>query len=296
MIQERKRHIGIYDDSQYWERIKRNLGWMGNSIDEQRMRQEKLRDTVIGIAGCGGIGGAVAERLVRLGVRNLKIADPDTFELSNINRQLGASIDNMGRNKAEMVAEIVYNVTRDVNIEIYSDGITTENADEFVSGCDYVMDKIEFYNIPARYALHRAFRKYDQCKFMLCTPVIGHRVFVFKYTKDSMPVEEVFGLPDEAVVTADVAKRLMERFIPEMPTYPDNDMLHHWFIDQKTCPIFAACPPIAQGILVERLALAITGLDTLPNAAQLPIQPGYAMFDALTWEAKIVHGAWWKND
>ncbi|OGT15779.1 MAG: molybdopterin biosynthesis protein MoeB [Gammaproteobacteria bacterium RIFCSPLOWO2_02_FULL_38_11] len=293
MIKERKKYVGEYNDTRYWERIKRNLGWMGNTEQEQKTRQEKLRSVVIGIAGCGGIGGAVAERLVRLGVRNLKVADPDTFELSNINRQLGAVIDNIGRNKAEIVAEMVYNITRDINIEVYADGINAENADEFMDGCDYVMDKIEFYNIPARYALHRAFRKSKRCKFMLCTPVIGHRVFVFKYTHDSMPVEEVFGLPDELVITSDKAQRLMERFIPEMPSYPDKEILHNWFIDKKTCPIFAGCPPLAQGILVERLALAITGLDQLPNAAQLPVQPGYAMFDALTWEAKLVRGAWW---
>ncbi len=295
MAADRKKYAGRYDDATYWERVKRNLGWLGDTDREQRERQLKLRDTVVGIAGCGGIGGAVADRLVRLGVRHLKIADPDTFELSNINRQLGAAIDNIGRSKAEVVAEAVYNVTRDVTIEVYPDGLTSENADEFVSGCDYVMDKIEFYNVPARYALHRAFRKANRCKFMLCTPVIGHRVFVFKYSHDSMPVEEVFGLPDEPVVTKEAVERLVERFIPEAPSYPGKEMQHLWLVDQKTCPIFAGCPPLAQGILVERLALAIIELDRLPNAVELPVQPGYAMFDALTWEARISHGKWWKD-
>ncbi len=68
----------------YWERVNRNLGWLGATKTEQRERQEKLRDVVIGVAGCGGIGGATADRLVRMGVRNLKLADPDTFEISNI--------------------------------------------------------------------------------------------------------------------------------------------------------------------------------------------------------------------
>lgn len=293
MNKTRVKHVGEYHDKNYWERVKRNLGWMGNTETEQKERQEKLKNVTIGIAGCGGIGGSVADRLVRLGVRNLKIADPDTFELSNINRQLGATIDNLGRNKAEVVAEIVYNVTRDVNIEVYSDGITQNNADEFIQGCDYVMDKIEFYNVPARYALHRAFRKSKQCQFMLITPVIGHRAFVFKYTKNSMPVEEVFGLPDKPVESHEEAARLVERFIPEMPDYPSKETVRQWFIDEKTCPIFAGCPPLAQGLLVERLAMAITGLDKLPGATDLPIQPGYAMFDAMSWQAKIVHGKWW---
>ena len=282
-----------FDEIMYWERVNRNLGWLGNNEEEQRERQQKLKNVVIGIAGTGGIGGAVAERLVRMGVKNLKVADPDTCELSNINRQLGATIDNIGKNKAEVVADIVYNLTRDVNIEVYPEGITKETADEFVSGCDYVMDKIEIYNLAARYTLHRAFRKSTQCKFMLLTPVFGHRAFVFKWTKSGMPVEEVFGLPEDVKWTPDTIRQLMERFIPELPTYPNREMLEHWFINQQRCPIFAGCPPLAQGLLAERLGLAITGLDQLIDCAEIPAQPGYAMFDAMTWQAKIHKGKWW---
>lgn len=294
MSKLRLKYVAQNNDSQYWECIKRNLGWLGNTEEEQKERQNKLRNVVIGIAGTGGIGGAIADRLVRMGVRNLKIADPETFELSNINRQLGACVDNIGRNKAEVVAEMVYNLTKDVNIEVYTDGITAENADEFVAGCDYVMDKIEIYNLAARYALNRAFRRSSRCQFMLLTPVFGHRAFVFKWTKTGMPAEEVFGLPDTVEWNPTTIRQLMERFIPELPSYPSREMLEHWFIEKKCCPIFAGCPPIAQGLLVERLALAITGLDQLPGAAEIPEQPGYAMFDVLNWEAKIHIGKWWK--
>lgn len=293
MSTKRLKYVAKNDEDQYWKCVERNLGWLGNTEKEQRDRQEKLRNVVIGIAGTGGIGGAITDRLVRMGVRNFKIADPDTFELSNINRQLGACIDNIGKNKAEVVAEMVYNLTKDVNIEVYSEGITEENADEFVSGCDYVMDKIEIYNLKARYALNRAFRRSDRCQFMLLTPVFGHRVFVFKWSKTGMTAEEVFGLPDNVEWTPPTIRQLMERFIPELPFYPSREMLEHWFIDKQNCPIFAGCPPIAQGILVEHLAFAITGLDQLPGAVQLPEQAGYAMFDALTWETKIHRGKWW---
>lgn len=290
---ERLRYQGQYDDDLYWKRVRRNLGWLGDTEDEQRLRQEKLRDVVVGIAGCGGIGGAVADRLVRLGVRNLKIADPDTFDVSNINRQLGATVDNVGKNKAEVVAEMVYNLTRDVNIEVYPEGIVPETVDEFVFGCDYVMDKINLYAIDARYALHRAFRNSDRCKFMLTIPVFEHRAYVFKWTKESMSAEEYFGVPEGAEMTADMARQLLNRFIPEIPDYPSRETLNRWFIDDLTCPIFAGSPPLAQGLLVERLGLEITGLDQLPGAFKLPVTPGYAMFDALKWETKVVYDKWW---
>lgn len=86
------KYTAEFDEQRYWERVKGNLGWLGNTHEEAKERQKKISNVVIGIAGCGGIGGAVAERLVRLGVRHIKIADPDYFDLSNINRQYGASL------------------------------------------------------------------------------------------------------------------------------------------------------------------------------------------------------------
>ncbi|MFF9787739.1 ThiF family adenylyltransferase [Streptomyces nigrescens] len=293
-MSERKRYVATETDEQYyWQRVHRNLGWLGNTLEEQKERQLKLKNAVIGIAGVGGIGGATAERLVRMGVQNLKLADPDTFEISNINRQFGATIDTVGGNKAEVVAEAVYNTTRDVNIEVYPEGITEEVVDEFFEGCDYVLDKIELYEIEARYTLHRAFRRSERCQFMMLTPVFGHRTFFFKWTRDSMTAEEYFGVPEGEEMNEKNAEQLISRFIPEMPDYPDRPILDEWFIKNRECPIFAGTPPLAQGMLASRLGQAITGLDQLPGAVPLPVTPGYAMLDTQKWVAKTVEGQWW---
>ena len=281
---------GDYDDKLYWERVDRNLGWLGDTVEEQRARQEKLRDAVIGIVGTGGIGGAVATRLVRMGARNLKLADPDNFDVTNIQRQLGASLENVGRNKAEVVAEMAFELTRDVNIDVYPQGITPETAEHFMDGCDYVMDQMEFYQVRNRYALHRAFRASDRCRFMFKIPTVSHKVFVFTYTHDSMPIEEVYGLPEDTPIDEFATRRLMERIMPEIPDYPGKKMLDEWFVTMQRMPIFGACPPMAEGILVERLAQEIMDI---PGRVPLPPQSGYAVFDSLTWEAKIVEKAWW---
>lgn len=97
---DRQRLRGHYDEDFYWERVDRNLGWLGDPTEEQRERQARLRDAVIGIVGTGGIGGAAAARLVRMGALNLKLADPDHFDLTNVQRQYGAGRDTIGRNKA----------------------------------------------------------------------------------------------------------------------------------------------------------------------------------------------------
>lgn len=210
---DRQRLRGHYDEDFYWERVDRNLGWLGDTTEEQRERQARLRDAVIGIVGTGGIGGAAAARLVRMGALNLKLADPDHFDLTNVQRQYGAGRDTIGRNKAEVVAEQVFALTGDVNIDVFPEGITP-----------------------------------------------------------------------------DVIHRLMERIMPEHQDFPSPGTLDEWFVEKQTMPIFGACPPLAEGVLVERLAQEIMDL---PGRTPLPVQPGYALFDTLTWEAKTVEKAWW---
>lgn len=291
-VSNRLAYQSTHDEEFYWERVNRNLGWLGDTAEEQRDRQERLRDSVIGIVGTGGIGGAVALRLARMGVRHLKLADPDAFEVSNIQRQVGADVHNLGRNKATVVAEMVNALTNDVNIDVFPEGLTPHTAEEFVDGCDYVMDQMEFFQIANRYALHRAYRASEHCQFMLNIPTVGHSVFVFKYTRQSMKIEDVYGLPEDSELTPDVVRRLMERIIPEMPPYPGKNMLDHWFVDLHRMPIFGACPPMAEGILTERLAQEIL---RIPGMTPLPEQPGYAVFDSVSWTAKTVTGKWWKE-
>lgn len=290
LLDHRPSFRGTYDDAFYWERVDRNLGWLGDTPEEQRERQVRLRDAVIGIVGTGGIGGAVAARLVRMGACNLKLADPDHFDLTNVQRQFGASRETIGRNKAEVVAEQVFGLTGDVNIDVYPEGITPESAAEFMDGCDYVMDQMEFFQIKNRYALHRAFRASDRCRFMFKIPTVAHSTIIFTYTKDSMPIEEVYDLDEDAEFTPEVTRRLMERIMPEYQDFPSEKTLDEWFVQNQKMPIFGACPPLAEGVLVERLAQEIMDL---PGRTPLLPQPGYALFDTLTWNAKLVDRAWW---
>jgi hypothetical protein len=282
-----------YDDQIYWARVARNLGWLGDTDEQARARQTRLRDLTIGVAGCGGIGGSMVDRLARLGVLHLRIADLDTFEYSNINRQLGAGFDTIGKNKAEIVGTTVHNTAPDVAIDVCTTGITEETADEFFEGCDYVLDEIEPYEFRARYALHRAFRRADRCQFMMTAHVYGNRTFLWKWTKDSMPLEEVLGVPADAEVNPETAKQLMSRLIPEWPTWPSDEMQRGWLIDNTTCPIIPGAPPMAQGLLLERLMFGVLDIEELGDTKKFPVSPGYAMMDSRTWTAKMVEGRWW---
>ena len=73
----------------------------GSLTDEQQHLLQKKRVAVI---GCGGLGGYVIEELVRIGVGQLDLFDPDVFSPSNCNRQLNALVPTLGQNKAEVAA------------------------------------------------------------------------------------------------------------------------------------------------------------------------------------------------
>src|SRR5260221_8546726 len=128
--------------------------------------QEQLNDTCIAIAGVGGDGGLLAERLVRFGIGKIILADPETFEPANINRQFAANQKNIGKNKAEMVAEELQLINPDLDIRFYKEGITKENVSEIVSHAHIVIDEIE-YSLPAlSVMLHRETRRQNKYVFM----------------------------------------------------------------------------------------------------------------------------------
>lgn len=82
----------------YHRAFARNLGWVTEA------EQAILRAKRIAIAGLGGVGGSHILTLTRLGVGAFNIADFDTFDLPNFNRQAGASLRHLGRPKAEVLA------------------------------------------------------------------------------------------------------------------------------------------------------------------------------------------------
>jgi len=95
----------------YAEFTTRNLGFVTPA------EQEKLRQGGVFVAGVGGMGGACFLALVRAGVGRFAICDIDVFETSNLNRQVFAFTDTVGRDKAEAACEAARRINPDVQIE-----------------------------------------------------------------------------------------------------------------------------------------------------------------------------------
>ncbi len=281
-------HRAKYDEQIYRERISRSLCFLGRDEAEQATAQEALSNAVVGIAGTGGIGGAIALRLARLGIRHLKIADPQEFDWSNVNRQFGASAATIGRNKAEVVGELVFDLAHDTTVEVYKDGITVENADEFVQGCDLILDQLDFFVIPEKYALHRAFRKSGRTKAIVACSVVGWSGHLYKFEPNSLPIEDWYGLPDDAAVTEAVRDKLIRLWAPRLPHFPSYDEIIAWIDRNMAVPIFAGAPPLAEGLLTQRVALILIGREHPPYAEWLPPIPQMYCYDAATLQGQFV--------
>jgi len=94
----------------YWNHVSRNIGLI-NFED-----QETLRKTKIAIFGLGGLGGPLAEQLVRVGCENLLICDNDQFEASNLNRQLCTRND-IGKYKVDVIENLLKSINPELNLE-----------------------------------------------------------------------------------------------------------------------------------------------------------------------------------
>ncbi|WP_371574159.1 ThiF family adenylyltransferase [Streptomyces sp. NBC_01314] len=121
--------------------------------------QAALRAATVLVAGCGG-GGGVVEPLTRLGVLRFRLADPDRFDVSNLNRQACAQAD-VGRSKPEAIADRVRALNPSADVTVYPQGLTLENLDEALDGAHIVFDGIDpTMSAWVKYQLHeRAARR-----------------------------------------------------------------------------------------------------------------------------------------
>lgn len=105
---------------------------------------EKLAGARVAVFGVGGVGGYVVEALVRSGVGTLDLIDNDTICLSNLNRQIIATHDTIGRYKVDVAKERILSINPQVMVNAYRTFFLPETAEQFdFSEYDYVVDAID---------------------------------------------------------------------------------------------------------------------------------------------------------
>ncbi|MDB5265225.1 MAG: molybdopterin and thiamine biosynthesis dinucleotide-utilizing enzyme [Parcubacteria group bacterium] len=280
----------------YSERTDRNIGWI--TKEEQLL----LREAVVGIAGCGGMGGLLAAILVRMGVGEVRIADCETFDQSNVNRQFAAQQSTIGKSKAVETARLMREIADDTTIAVYPLGITEDSVESFVSGCDLICDEIELLAMDARILLHQRARSAG-VPLLNCNS-IGFSTNLFLYTPGGIPIEEVIGCSyerakelcrksanhDKAAMHL-IIKSMLDAVVPEIPEYrfataEKGAFLERLMLEEKVS-IIASNPPMATGFLANRLVLQLLGRSTsLRSILETPLMPLYLHFDAAHMRAE----------
>jgi len=165
----------------YWEHIIRNIGPI--TFEEQ----EKIRTSRVAVLGVGGLGGPLAENLVRAGCQNLVICDFDVFDESNLNRQIWTNED-IGKRKIAVVAEFLQKIDPEVKV-IKFFKITQQNIDavlEDVKVIALTLDDPATSIFMAREARKR--------KIPMIESWAVPFLFIWWFTPDSVDYEDCYGL------------------------------------------------------------------------------------------------------
>lgn len=114
----------------------RNIGFVTEA------EQERLRQARVFVCGTGGMGGAAILALARAGVGHFTICDIDTFEISNLNRQVFSWVHTLGQHKAVATAEQLQTINPEISVEVLQDEWSDEverlvgSADVVINGTD----------------------------------------------------------------------------------------------------------------------------------------------------------------
>ncbi len=105
---------------------------------------EKLANSRVAVFGIGGVGGYVAEALVRSGLGTIDVIDNDTVAESNLNRQIYALHSTIGKYKVDVAKERMLDINPNITVNIYKVFYTPETSAEFdFSQYDYIVDAID---------------------------------------------------------------------------------------------------------------------------------------------------------
>jgi molybdopterin/thiamine biosynthesis adenylyltransferase len=267
----------------------RNYGFW--SEDEQRA----LLTSSVALAGVGGDGFQLGVKLARMGVSRFSVADPEPFEPENANRVPGATTSTYGRPKVEVFREHVLDVNPDAEVQLFGDGVTLDNAEEFLRGAQLVFDESELTQPEIGVTIARRARAMGIPNVLVMNVGFAAQVTSFhpsgRYTFERfMGASEQASLEEIATTPVDFS-----RFLPYIPPYSD---LRSLITLQSPAPdgSTASLPSISAGV---DLASAIGSTQAflhltaaVSNRRQKPIwAPRIAYVDAYRMRARTIRAS-----
>ncbi len=115
--------------------------------------QEKLKNAKVLVAGAGGLGSPVSTYLAIAGVGKIILADFDSVDPSNLNRQFLHHEKDIGRLKVESAKEKLLSMNPDIEVETIAEMLTESNLEALIPECDVIVDALD--NLETRHVLNR---------------------------------------------------------------------------------------------------------------------------------------------
>ena len=253
----------------------RNIGLL--SEDDQL----RLFGARIAVAGAGGVGGLHLLTLARIGVGKFNIADFDTFDTVNINRQYGAFMSTIGKHKGDVLSNMVRDINPFADIRLFSQGVTLQNLDDFLEGVDIFVDGIDFFEIDIRRAI------FNRCRtkgiVALTSAPLGFGATLQVFTPQGMSFDDYFAIHDGMEQPEKVAA-----FAAGLAPHP----YHIKYLDlskvsmaKKRGPALALACTQASTLIATEVIKILTGKGTVRPA------PAYLQIDLL--RNKYTQGYLW---
>ena len=242
---------------------------------------QTLRGKTVAIAGCGGQGGAACLTLARMGVGNFILADPKPFDEPDINRQWGANIATLGRNKADVYAEMLLAINPEISIKKFCDGITDSNVGDFLDGADLLVDCLDIA-VPASLRAH-VFRTASAKGMHIFTgAMLGFGGMVAGSSPGGIPLEVLNGVEDAAITGSKIPPGVREIFVPEFMDRIEEYLHIH------RAPSIAVSPALLGTLLSVESVVALLG-NTIPGWRPPVCLPHLLLVDLLKMNFKVVH-------
>ncbi len=264
---------GVLDAWSYDEAFARNLGLI------DRAEQQKLRTSRVAIAGMGGVGGIHLMTLARMGIGAFRIADPDTFECANFNRQYGAEIQTVGKGKARVMAEKARAVNPELDIDVLDEPVTAVNVDAFLTGVDVLLDGVDFFAIDARRLVFR--RAQQRGIWAVTAGPMGFSTAWISFDPHGMTFDRYFDLSDD-MDPLDKLVAFAVGLTPRATHLPYLD-LSQVDIKQGRGPSLGLACHLASGVAATEVAKILLGRQPLRPA------PCYMQFDAYRYVLRRGH-------
>ncbi len=254
----------------------RNIGLLSEH------EQAQLLQARVAVVGAGGVGGLHILTLARLGLGKFNIADPDNFEAANVSRQFGAANSTYGRNKAEVLAEMVKDINPQAEVTIFTEGVTEQNLNEFLGDSKVLVDGIDFFEFTTRRKIFIAARE-KGIYAVTCAP-LGFGSTLQTFSPDGMDFDTYFGTNENQSY-----ERNLAAFAAGLAPNP----YHISYLDvskvrmtEKTGPAVAPACTLAASLLSTEVVKIITGSQkvyAVPHYIQIDmykrkLKKGYLWF------------------